>query len=200
MRQLLLVARRLLLAQARQRGLAVEQRSERRPVGVDVQQHRVFERRLAGPGVVQRRKAVGVVGVHGRAALDQRAFAAQLGVDVGLRPDALDVAVGFLVPLAQGQRPGGRQQQAWPAVDLGCRQPLQPLEHRALATARHQRVVQAALGQVVGGFALAGGQRVLRRRFEQPERGQTIGCTRIQRGLLGARQLREAAPQLVACE
>ena len=80
--------------------------------------------------------------------------------------------LGLLVPLAQRQRPGRGQQQARPAVELVGRQPRQPVEHRALAAARHQRFVQAALGQVVGRLALAGGQRVPRRRFEQAVLGQ----------------------------
>ena len=75
--------------------------------------------------------------------------------------------LGLLVALAERQRPGRGQQQARPAVDLVGRQARQPLEHGALAAARHQRFVQAALGQVVGGLALAGGQRMPRRRFEQ---------------------------------
>ena len=92
--------------------------------------------------------------------------------------------LGLVVAFAQRQRPGGGQQQARPAVELVGRQPRQPLEHRALAAVRHQRFVQAALGQVVGGLALAGGQRVARGRLEQPVRRQPVGGARVQRRLL----------------
>ena len=107
----------------------------------------------AAPGVVQLGEAVGIVGVDRGAALDQRAFAAQRRIDARAEQDALDEAVRLLVARAQGQRPGRGQQQARPAVDLVRRQPRQPFEHGALAPVRHQRFVEAAFGQVVGGLA-----------------------------------------------
>ena len=48
-RRAVLAARRLLLAQARQRRLAVEQRAERRAVGVHLQQQRIGQRRRPAP-------------------------------------------------------------------------------------------------------------------------------------------------------
>ena len=101
--------------------------------------------------------------------------------------------LGLLVALAERQRPGGGQQQARPAVELVGGQPRQPVEHGALAAARHQRFVQAALGELVGRFALARGERMARGRLEQAVRGQPLGGARMQRGLLLGRQQRRSA-------
>ena len=185
-------ARRLLLAQPRQRRLAVEQGAEGRAVGVHLQQQRILQRRVLGPGIVQLGEAVGIVGVDRGAALDQRAFAAQRRIDAGARADALDEDVRLLVARAQGERPGRGQHQARPPVDFLRRQPGQPFEDGALAALRHQRFVEAALGQVVGGFAAAGGERVQRRRLDPADPGQAFRGAFVQRCLLIGRQGGEA--------
>ncbi len=80
------------------------------------------------------------------------------------------------------------------------RQAVEPLQHRALAAAGHQRFVETALGEVVGGLATPRRERVQGGRLEQPARRQRLAGARVQRRLLVRRQEREAAPQLVARE
>jgi hypothetical protein len=187
-----------LLAQPRQRGLALEQRAVRRTVGVHLQQQRIAQRRVVRPRIVQRGEAIRVVGVAGRSALDQRAFATQRVVDAGRRQQTLHVALGLLVALAHRERPGGRQQQTRSPIDFGSGQPVQPIEHLADVAVGHHRFVEAAFGQVVGEVGLPGGQRVPCGVADPAQLGQTLGGARVQLRLLVRRQLGEAVPQLVA--
>ena len=63
---------------------------------------------------------------------------------------------------------------------------------------RHQRVVQAVLGQLIGLLPLPGLQRVARRRVDQAMAGQPDGRALVQSGPLGGRQRVEALAQGVA--
>ena len=192
--------RRLLLAQPGERGLAFEQGPERRAVRMHMQQQRIAQRRVVGPRIVQRGEAIRVIGEHRGAADDQRAFAAPRVVDAGLREDALDEPARLVMALAEREGPRGGQHQARPAVELAGRQPGHPVEHGALAAARHQRVVQAALGELVGLLRLPRRQRVARGRVDEAVRGEPVGGARMQRGLLVGGQAGEAAAQLLARE
>jgi len=147
---------------------------------------------------VQFRETIGVVGVDRGTALDQRTLAAHRRIGAGPSQDAFDEVAGLLMPFARRQRPGGRQQQARPTVDLVGRHARQPVQHGALAPAGHQRLVQAAFGQVVSDLALTSRQRMAGRRFQQAHRGQGLDRARMQPGLLVGRQQPEAALQLAA--
>ena len=191
-------ARRLLQVQARQRRLAVEQRAVRHAVGMHLQQQRLGQRDGLGPWRMQFDEAVGIVREHRRAAEDQRAFAAQGAADLGLRQDARHEALCFRMALAGRQRPGGRQQQARAPVELVGGQLAEPFEHRPLPAALHQRLVQAAFGQRVGGLVLARGERVTGRVVEKAMVGQPLRRARVRARLLPGVQGGEALAQHVA--
>jgi hypothetical protein len=163
-----------------------------------LQQHRLAQRRRIGPRIVQLGEAVGIVGEHRCSAQDQRAFAAQGVVDAGLRQDALDQPTGLLVAFAEGEGPHGGEQQARPTVELFGRQPLEPCQYRAMAPARHQRFVEAPLGQLVGDLGLPGRKGLVRRRLEEVLLGQPACRASVQLGLLGRGQRRESPAQRIA--
>ena len=171
-RRAALAARRLLLAQARERRLAVEQRAERRcgwraPAAAADR----CSGGVLGPGVVQRGEAVGVVGEDRRAAQDQRALAAQRVVDAGLARGCArrgGCASSWRSLSASDQAAASSSRGRRSSSSAGSA--LEPLQHGALAAARHQRFVEAALGQLVGGLALAGRERMPRGGFEQAVR------------------------------
>ncbi len=159
------------------------------------------QRRRAGPRVVQLGKAVRVVGEHRRAAQDQRAFAAQRVVDAGLRQDALDRS-GWL-PRAARSAPATRRRPAAGAAAGRLRRPA------AAPATRAPRPGDRAPSASRTGCARPGRRRLRAGRrpargcaaaSSSPCAGQPLGCARVQPGLLGGRQLREAAPQLVARE
>ena len=111
----------LLLAQARQRRLPVQQRPEGRPVGVDLQKPGIFQGGIHRPGIVQLDEPVGIVGEYGGPGADQRALATQFIVDVVPGQQARDQPLRLRVALADGKRPGGGKQQPRPGLELGAR-------------------------------------------------------------------------------
>ena len=193
-------ARRLLQAQPRQRRLAFEQRAVGVAVGMHLQQERVGQRDRLAPRRVQFDEAVGVVGEHRGAGEDQRAFAAQRGVDPGLGQDARDVTLGFVVSLAGRQRPGRRQQQARTPVELVGRQLPEPFEHRSVPAVLHQRPIQAAFGQPVGFLVPARRQRMTRGVVEEAVVGQPLRRAGMRPHLLRGAERAEALAQHVARE
>ena len=135
------VRRLLLLMQARQRRVALEQGAVGRPVGVHVKQQAVVQRRLLAPGVVKLGEAVRLVREDRRAAQDERAFAAQRIVGARLRQQTLHQAASFLVTLADRERPGSRQQRRTRSIPSGPTRPrcLSERNRRAPGPARDRR-------------------------------------------------------------
>ena len=189
---------RLLLRQAGERRLAVEQRAQRRPVGVHLHHDRVAQRRMSRPRIVQRGETIGVVGEHGGGAEDQRALAAQRVVAAGACQQTLDECAGLEVAVGGGERPGSGQQQLRAPLEFVGRQPGEPVEHGLLPPMTDQRLVHAALGQLEGPVALAGRQRVLGRSVDQPRLGEPVRRAGVQRRALLNRQRGEALAQRVA--
>ena len=113
---------------------------------------------------------------------DQRALAAQRGVDAWLREDARDQALGLVMALADRQRPGGGEQQARPAVELLGRQAGQPLEHGA-CRARAPSAIRTGCARRARRRARAGPQRArgARRCSSSPCVGQPLRRARMQR-------------------
>ena len=188
--------RRTLLTQPRHRGLAIEQRTERRAVGVNLQQPRVGQRRVHGPGIVQRREPVGVVGEDRGPGADQGAFAAELVVDVVARQHPRHQALRLLVAFADRERPGGGEQQSRTGVGFGARDDAEPPLNVVEPPPSHQRVVEAALRQLAGpvapprrqGVPRGGGHQAV---GGQPLRGAGVGAGSLfRRGLADGRAAR----------
>ena len=86
---------------------------------MDLQQQRIGQRRDSAQGSCSSAKRSGSSAKTARAAQDQRAFAAQRGVDAGAaRGCGSTKRLGLVVALAQRQRPGRGEQQPRPPVEL----------------------------------------------------------------------------------
>ena len=111
---------------------------------------------------------VGIVGEYGGPGADQRALATQFIVDVVPGQQARDQPLRLRVALANGKRPGGGKQQPRPGLGLGARDDPEPVLHVIEPPPDHQRVVEAALCQLVGPVAPTRGESVLRGGSHQP--------------------------------
>ena len=152
----------------------------------------VAHRRRLHPGREQGHVAVGLVGEARGATQDQVAFVTQRVVDARTLENARDMPDGFLVALAQAERPSGGEAQPGTPVDRGLVEMSEPVEDCGLPAPCH-RVIQAALGQVVGEFPLSRGERLARGLLQQasvrepPRRagmdlGLLFGCQRSEPG------------------
>lgn len=108
-RAVLFGARGLLLVAACEGGFATQDRERREAIGVYLEQTRLVHRRCLGPGLEDRDEAVGLVGVGGGAARDERAFVAQGVVHIRPGEDAFDEPFCLGVPLAERQHPGSSE-------------------------------------------------------------------------------------------
>ena len=146
-------ARRLLLAQARQRRLAFEQRAERVRFACTCSSSGSLQRRATRP----RGRAARRSGRDRRRRSPRRPGSARIR-SAGrrrrrVRQDALDQPAGLVVAFAE--RRGSRRRPATGAAGGPAlrRAAGRATQHRALAPARHHRFVEAALGQLVGHLA-----------------------------------------------